>query len=49
MRSPGLARRMGENGRRFVEQNRSYARIADLVERDLVALAATATPRVGKA
>ncbi|MFS8606769.1 MAG: glycosyltransferase family 4 protein [Gammaproteobacteria bacterium] len=48
MSCPALARRMGENGRRFVEQNRSYAAIADLVERELVALAATATPRIGK-
>lgn len=48
MSCPALARRMGENGRRFVEQNRSYAAIADLVERELVALAGTAPPRIGK-
>jgi glycosyltransferase involved in cell wall biosynthesis len=37
--SPDQAREMGERGRRYVTEHRSYARIADLVERELVAIA----------
>jgi glycosyltransferase involved in cell wall biosynthesis len=37
--SPDQARKMGERGRRYVMEHRSYARIADLVERELLAIA----------
>ena len=37
--SPAQAREMGERGRRYVTEHRSYARIADLVERELLAIA----------
>jgi glycosyltransferase involved in cell wall biosynthesis len=35
LRSPELARAMGERGRRYVETNRTYAIIGDVVEREL--------------
>jgi glycosyltransferase involved in cell wall biosynthesis len=37
--SPDRAREMGERGRRYVTEHRSYARIADLVEQELLAIA----------
>jgi glycosyltransferase involved in cell wall biosynthesis len=37
--SPARAREMGERGRRYVTEHRSYARIADIVERELLAIA----------
>jgi glycosyltransferase involved in cell wall biosynthesis len=37
--APDQAREMGERGRRYVMQHRSYARIADLVERELLEIA----------
>jgi glycosyltransferase involved in cell wall biosynthesis len=40
LRSPDQARAMGERGRRYVTEHRSYERIADLVERELLAIAA---------
>jgi glycosyltransferase involved in cell wall biosynthesis len=40
MSDPPRARQMGEQGRRYVLQNRAYAVIADLVERELVKVAA---------
>lgn len=39
LNAPEQAREMGERGRRYVTEHRSYARIADVVERELLAIA----------
>jgi glycosyltransferase involved in cell wall biosynthesis len=42
LNSPDMAREMGESGRRYVTEHRTYARIADVVERQLLAIAGAA-------
>ena len=39
LREPELARAMGERGREYAIQHRAYGIIADLVERELLAVA----------
>lgn len=40
LRSPELARALGERGRRYALEHRTYGRIADLVEREMLRIAA---------
>ena len=39
LRAPDMARSMGERGRQYVLRHRTYGRIADLVERELLRVA----------
>jgi glycosyltransferase involved in cell wall biosynthesis len=45
LRAPQLRAAMGERGRRYVAEHRSYQRIADLVEREFIAATAGARMR----
>jgi glycosyltransferase involved in cell wall biosynthesis len=47
LRSPEQALAMGERGRRYVLEHRSYGKIADLVERELLDVVAGAHPVAG--
>lgn len=44
LRSPEMARAMGERGRRFALQNRTYGKIADIVERRMLSILASQSP-----
>jgi len=44
LRAPDMARMMGERGRRYALQHRTYGTIADIVERQMVTILAGSTP-----
>jgi hypothetical protein len=44
LRAPELARAMGERGRRYALEHRSYGSIADVVERQMIQTVASASP-----